>query len=307
MAVRRGKCIQFGVCSRADNKEVIEVEPGQEFLCPDPCGKPLQEIADRVDGRRNALILGVALLVIVGCAGGGYWFVKNRNPYPELPSDTGTVAEKTSTNGGPGAVTAGRSGRTDLASSTSCGLKPVPRPDVNRLLIYLKQGVNYASQSKYEMALKEFDQVRQIDPNFLAMHENIAAADIKLKRFKEADTQLQEELKLVGCLETLQDEALVPFAYIVETGREVNDLGQAKAQAMRQRLGQARTVARYNLACLQSLQGRPSEALAELREAVKGGFADVKALKRDPDLAKVRLDTGFSQILEAAASNNSAK
>jgi tetratricopeptide (TPR) repeat protein len=306
MAVRKGKCIQFGVCPRADSKEVVEVEAGQDFLCPDPCGKPLQEISDQVDGRRKVLVLGAAVFVIIAFAVGGYWFVKNHDPYPELPSDktTSPSAKRPAESSGP--VSAGPDAK-NLGAPNPCGLQPVREPDVNRLLVYLKQGVNYASQSKFDMALKEFDQVRQIDPNFLAMHENIAAADIKLKRYEAADRQLHEELKLVGCLETLKDDALVPFAYIVETGRDTGNPGHSRAQAMRERLGQARAVARYNLACLQSLQGRPSEALTELREAVKSGFADVRALKRDPDLAKVRLDTGFSQILEAAASNSGGK
>jgi hypothetical protein len=43
------------------------------------------------------------------------------------------------------------------------------------------------------------------------------------------------------------------------------------------------------------------QALAELRQAVESGFCDVSALRRDPDLAKVRAARGFQEVLDAAS------
>ncbi|MBZ5623308.1 MAG: hypothetical protein LAQ69_31990 [Acidobacteriia bacterium] len=193
-----------------------------------------------------------------------------------------------------------------LSSSqpTPCGLRPVNQPDVNRLLTYLKQGMNYATQHRYDLALNEFEQVRQIDPNFLAMHEDIAAAQLKLKKFPDAENHLEEELKLIGCLDQMNDTDLPKFAYMLEVGQEGgSNSNLARALAMRKRIKQARGAAHYNLACIRSHQGITEQALAELRQAVENGFSDVSALRRDPDLANVRSARGFQEVLDAAATN----
>jgi len=54
MAARKGKCIQFGGCSVADAKEVVDLQAGEEFVCKE-CGKPYKksrrpEAADRARG-----------------------------------------------------------------------------------------------------------------------------------------------------------------------------------------------------------------------------------------------------------------
>lgn len=38
---RAGKCINFGNCTKADNKEIIELEITEDFLCPE-CNSELQ-------------------------------------------------------------------------------------------------------------------------------------------------------------------------------------------------------------------------------------------------------------------------
>jgi tetratricopeptide (TPR) repeat protein len=184
----------------------------------------------------------------------------------------------------------------------------VDQPDVNRLLTYLKQGMTYASQSRYELALKEFEQVQKIDPNFLAMHENIAAAQLKLQNLPGAEAHLQEELKLIGCLDQTSDANLPRFAYMLEVGQKgTGDADAARAQMMRERLKQAGGVAHYNLACVRARQGAAAEAVAELRQAVERGFSDVSALNRDPDLAMVRSAPGFQDVVIAASTEAAAK
>lgn len=187
-------------------------------------------------------------------------------------------------------------------ATTPCGLKPVTDPDVNRLLTYLKQGMNYASQQRYDLALNEFEQVRNIDPNFLAMHANIAAAQLKLGRLSESENQLQDELRLIGCLDLMNDGDLTKFSYMLEVGKEdPNNPASARAQVMRKRIKQARAAAHYNLACIKSRQGLTEQSRVELRHAVANGFRDVSALRRDPDLAKVRSAGGFQEVLDAAS------
>ena len=40
MAKRIGKCMNFGLCAKADSRANIEAGDGAEFSCPE-CGKPL--------------------------------------------------------------------------------------------------------------------------------------------------------------------------------------------------------------------------------------------------------------------------
>lgn len=302
MAQRKGKCIQFGGCSVADAKEVIEVQAGEEFVCKE-CGKPLQPIEERAgSGSRSKAVL-LVLALVVAVVGGGLWAFWPRNPYPEEPpvGAKGGESAPASTPTGAPAVNTGAPAPGD---TYACGLKPIDQPDVARLLAYLKQGMTYASQNRYELALKEFDQVQKIDPNFLAMHENIAAAQLKLKKLTEAESHLQEELKLIGCLEQVNDASLPKFAYMLEVGQKgAGDAEAARTKTMRERLRQATGVAHYNLACVRARQGAPDAAITELRHAVEKGFSDVSALKRDPDLAAVRSAPGFQEVVSAASSN----
>lgn len=46
--VRKGICRNYGECDKAVPGEIIEVEPGQPFTCPE-CGSPLTEVDD--DGK----------------------------------------------------------------------------------------------------------------------------------------------------------------------------------------------------------------------------------------------------------------
>jgi hypothetical protein len=297
MAARKGKCIQFGGCSVADAKEVVDLQAGEEFVCKE-CGKPLQEIQEAGSGgsRKRLLIIAAALVVIT--AGVATWLFWPKSRYPEEPPSTAAPADsaKREIRDIPPATSP-----PSTDASTPCGLKPVTQPDVNRLLTYLKQGMNYATQNRYDLALNEFEQVRQIDPNFLAMHENIAAAELKLKKFSESENQLGEELKLIGCFDQMNDADLPKFAYMLEVGQDASNPNLARTQVMRKRIKQACGAAHYNLACIRSHQGMTEQALAELRQAVESGFCDVSALRRDPDLAKVRAARGFQEVLDAAS------
>lgn len=57
---------------------------------------------------------------------------------------------------------------------------------------------------------------------------------------------------------------------------------------------------RYNLACARTRVGKPREALAILSEAVKLGFTDSAAIAVDNDLAVLRREKEFADILDLA-------
>jgi tetratricopeptide (TPR) repeat protein len=52
----------------------------------------------------------------------------------------------------------------------------------------------------------------------------------------------------------------------------------------------------YNLACSQSLNGRPDRALLTLEKALRLGYSDFRWLARDPDLKAVRKHPRYARI-----------
>src|SRR6266481_209466 len=170
-----------------------------------------------------------------------------------------------------------------------CELKPMPAADVARLLQYLKQGMNYASQKRADLALAEFDQVVKIDPNFLGAEMNIGSAYLVQKKYSDAEMAFVKELKLIGCLKQMNDDQLSKFAYMDEAGPQ--PLGQKeKAQSgiLRNHLSRAEADVHYNFAWLHAKQNQNEGAFAELQKALADGFIDKKSLLTDPDLRSIR-------------------
>jgi len=57
------------------------------------------------------------------------------------------------------------------------------------------------------------------------------------------------------------------------------------------------SLASYNLACFQALQGKKDEALASLERAIKSGFANAAHLQKDDDLASLRDNPKFAELV----------
>jgi len=68
MAERTGKCINFGLCSKADSREIVPVAGGGDFSCPE-CGKPLTEAAGAASGTGGAKSGGGKKAVVIGTLG----------------------------------------------------------------------------------------------------------------------------------------------------------------------------------------------------------------------------------------------
>jgi phosphate transport system substrate-binding protein len=65
LPIRQGRCIDFGGCTLADKKEVIQIPDGGEFVCPE-CGRGLQEIrAESKAGGLGKIIAAVVLLLLL--------------------------------------------------------------------------------------------------------------------------------------------------------------------------------------------------------------------------------------------------
>ena len=85
LTVRKGQCINFGMCSKADTKEVQEVNPGNDFICSNPeCEQILIEVKPTTWWEKNKkwLFSFIVVLVLGGAGYGIYWLI-NR-PKPEI-------------------------------------------------------------------------------------------------------------------------------------------------------------------------------------------------------------------------------
>ena len=63
----------------------------------------------------------------------------------------------------------------------------------------------------------------------------------------------------------------------------------------------------YNLACVQARLGQKKEALATLSQAVEDSYADWEHMQEDEDLASLRDDAAFKQLVDKARKNEYAK
>jgi len=63
LSVRKGKCINFGNCKIADTKEIVEINLGDEFKCPE-CDGMLVEV--RIEHKRKWLFIGGGIILIIG-------------------------------------------------------------------------------------------------------------------------------------------------------------------------------------------------------------------------------------------------
>ncbi len=179
-----------------------------------------------------------------------------------------------------------------------CKLVLAKPTDVARLLQYMKQGMNYASQKKFDMALNEFQPALAIDKNFLGLQQNVGAAQGALKKYSEAEAAFKAEVKLAECLAPLNENQLAAFGYFMEVD-EKDPVKRKKVQGekLKAEVPKVRASANYSLACVYSLQKQKDPALAALKAAVDAGFSDKKSLNSDPDLGFVRQTPEFKEIV----------
>jgi phosphate transport system substrate-binding protein len=72
MAMRNGKCTNFGLCAKADTKEVQSVPDGADFVCKE-CARPLTAVGGAASGGRSGqtvpiVVVGVLALALLGAA-----------------------------------------------------------------------------------------------------------------------------------------------------------------------------------------------------------------------------------------------
>jgi hypothetical protein len=78
--LKKYKCINYGNCKKADTKEVIEVNWGDDFICPE-CESNLQEVSSPLLPVLK-LILIIAGIVVLG-VGSFFLLATKPNPNPK--------------------------------------------------------------------------------------------------------------------------------------------------------------------------------------------------------------------------------
>lgn len=180
----------------------------------------------------------------------------------------------------------------------ACKLVPAKNVDVARLLQYLKQGVNYAGQKRFDAALAEFRSALAIDKNFLGLNGDIGSAQMEMKNYQDAETSLKAELKLVDCLSGLTNAQLSRFGYFIEVDEaDPAKRKQLQAERLQAQVAKEKAATEYNLACVYSLQKQKDQSITALRTAIDSGFSDRKVLSAEPALAYVRQSSEYRDLV----------
>lgn len=296
MPAHNYRCNNQANCDVALRREVFEIEDGEEQKCP-ACKQKAVPYKDQpavAPWRWVAIAVAVLAAVMAGA-----YATRNGRFIKFLRSHSTPVAQfgnPLQAKGSANSSTVSDPSRAE-AKIYPCQLQPARSVDVARLLQYLKQGMNYASQKKPELALNEFRQVLRIDPNYLGAEMNIGSAYLAEKQFSDSEMALNKELKLIGCLKQMNGEQLAEFAYMDEAGSALSNQNQARAGMFRPHLDQAEAEVHYNLACLNALRGQRETALAELKKSLGTHLIAKRWLQTDPDLRGIRNTAEFKTLM----------
>ena len=82
MAIRQGRCTNFGNCGAADRKQIIPIADGADFVCPE-CNRQLTDMGrPEGSGSRVGIVVGLLLLLLL-LGGLGYFLgLHKRAPRP---------------------------------------------------------------------------------------------------------------------------------------------------------------------------------------------------------------------------------
>lgn len=159
-----------------------------------------------------------------------------------------------------------------------------------------------SQQKQIEEQRKEEEKFRQKMPSMFAALQSKdpkttdkILKDLKIEELKaraSADTEAGMAARRLLQLAFVQFSSYMPDTFLRQKdyARAVNSLDVAT------RIKETATVW-YNLACAYSQLGEASNAIDALRKAVDQGFTDRAHIENDPDLAKIRNEQGYREII----------
>lgn len=152
-------------------------------------------------------------------------------------------------------------------------------------------GFSYFSAGEMERARRFYREVNDINPSLPQVNFALGSVMVRLERWDEAIDYFQKTLALDGGY----FQAHVSLGGAYSRKGMYGEAEEILLQAIN--LEPEYGPAYYNLACVQASRGRPQAAITNLRKAVEKGFADRAYILNDPDLAAVRDQPAFRDLL----------
>jgi len=87
LTARKGKCINFGNCSIADTKEIVEVNLGDDFVCSNPDCRGMLVEEKKQSQKKWILYAGIAVVLIGSIL---FFYIKSK---VEQVTETAKVVE----------------------------------------------------------------------------------------------------------------------------------------------------------------------------------------------------------------------
>ena len=167
-------------------------------------------------------------------------------------------------------------------------------------IAYWTLGRIHFSTGNAEEAAKLFRRVIDLKPRFYVAYADLRLALVALGQLEEADqlsVKLAEEL-LPNYLLQNPDDSRARMFYAIslsECGRRESAVREGAAAL---EMSPGDSVMLYNGACLYSQLGETRRAVDTLRQAIAGGTENFGWMKHDPDLAPLRDDPEFMELME---------
>jgi tetratricopeptide (TPR) repeat protein len=196
-------------------------------------------------------------------------------------------------------------------------------PDSSRIWGHL--GNAHAAASNYRLAMDAFSRGLELDPEndqilyssgamYLLLGDNqqaytllkklvdllpnhimglVSFGDVCVKRGEYAEAE-----KNYLTAHNLQPDAVEPLIALGNTAVITDRLADARTYFLQaEKVDEGHPDIAYNMACVESMSGRIDSALAWLEKALQRGYGDEYDLRTNRELAMVRADIRFEQIL----------
>ncbi len=171
--------------------------------------------------------------------------------------------------------------------------------DTNNFLGYWILGRIYVAIDKASEAIKVFNKVIELNPDFYSVYGDLQIAIGQTGDKEKYNAVLNEGLKVYEkYLSKHPDDARAHMFYAVDLV-QVGNTAKAKAEADNAiKLSPGDPLMQYNAACFYSQMNEKKLALESLKKAIDSGFGEFEWIRRDTDLDNLRTDPDFKELLK---------